>query len=150
MGILSIPMEWDVGQVLNRRFQCYLRGWKLSIWISFKMNVLTGFPLKKVRLYFFYSNFQGDNLSRYGLQNNAVIVIDITSREISTFYIMRSTYSILADVLLFRSENIQRSNTATEKWICFWSNWCFIENTCSANSSKNNQNFMKKQMILLT
>lgn len=107
------------------------------------MNVLTGFPLKKVRLYFFYSNFQGDNLSRYGLQNNAVIVIDTTSREISTFYIMRSTYSILADVLLFRSENIQRSNTATEKWICFWSNWCFIENTCSANSSKNNQNLWK-------
>ena len=66
-------MEWDVGQVLNRRFQCYLRGWKLSIWISFKMNVLTDFPLKKVHLYFFYPNFQGDNLSRYGLQNNAVI-----------------------------------------------------------------------------
>ena len=150
MGILSIPMEWDVGQVLIRRFQCCLRGWKLSIWISFKMIVLTGFPLKKVHLYFFYSNFQGDNLSRYGLQNNAVIVIETTSKEISTFYIMRSTYSILADVLLFRSENIQRSNTATEKWICFWSNWCFIENTCSANSSKNNQNFMKKQMILLT
>ena len=79
------------------------------------MNVLTDFPLKKVQLYFFYPNFQGDNLSRYGLQNNAVIVINTTSREISTFYIIRSMYSILADVLLFRSENVQRSNTATEK-----------------------------------
>ena len=56
---------------------------------------------------------------------------------------MRSTYSVLTDVLLFRSGNIQRSSTATEKWICFCSNWYFFENTCSANSSKNNQNLWK-------